>query len=418
MTKQIKKFAVTLIMAVTIFVGAGLSGLSTSAEASKGDIGLDWSVYQGASGKYGYGHEKFAVSQIGGTTSGWNLYDQWTYPYQIANGRASGLKMHTYIWWQNVTTNSQADYVLNYFLPKIQAPKGSIVALDVESGYQNTNAIAHAVQRIKDAGYTPMVYGYKNYLVNNTNLQYLSTLCQLWLAEYPNYNVTTQPNYNFFPSFNNIGVFQFTSTYVAGGLDANIDLTGITDNGYGGNAQQPVQKPAQPQPAIKANSDGTYTVKSGDTLGVIASAFGTTYQNLAKLNNISNPNVISVGQVLKVKGNAPVASKPKEIKPAQTTQTYTVKYGDTLGTIAQRYGTTYQAIASLNGISNPNRIYVGQRLTIKGGSATTQSRVHVVSWGESLGTIAQRYGTTYQAIAQKNGIANPNLIYVGQRLSI
>ena len=120
---------------------------------------------------------------------------------------------------------------MNYFLPKIQTPKGSIVALDVESGGQNTNVIMHALQRIKDAGYTPMVYGYKNYLQASTDLQRIANSYELWLAEYLNYGVTPDPNYDYFPSFDNVGLFQFTSTYVAGGLDGNVDLSGVTENG-------------------------------------------------------------------------------------------------------------------------------------------------------------------------------------------
>lgn len=230
-----------------------------TANAAKGDYGVDWSVYQGATGKFGYAHDKFAISQIGGTTTGGNLYDQWTYPTQVQYTIAQGKRAHTYIWWQNVTSNSQSDYVLNYFLPKVQTPKGSIVALDVESGSQNTQAIAHAIQRIKDAGYTPMVYGYKNYLLNHTDLKYLSTLCQLWLAEYADYNVTPTPNYNFFPSFPNVGAFQFTSTYIAGGLDGDIDLTGVTDNGY---KQGQADKPKTQTPAVKAGIVANDTPKS------------------------------------------------------------------------------------------------------------------------------------------------------------
>lgn len=91
----------------------------------------------------------------------------------------------------------------------------------------------HALDRIQKAGYTPMVYGYKNYLINNTDLNRIADKYQLWLAEYPNYAVTPEPNYNYFPAFKNVGIFQFTSTYAAGsGLDGNIDLSGITDNGY------------------------------------------------------------------------------------------------------------------------------------------------------------------------------------------
>lgn len=114
---------------------------------------------------------------------------------------------------------------------------------------------------------------------------------------------------------------------------------------------------------------GTYTVKAGDTLSGIAAKFGTTYHALARINGIADPNLIYVGQVLKVtetKKEEPKQEEPKE-EPKQETQevTYTVKAGDTLGAIAEKYGTTYQELARINGIENPNLIYVGQVIKIK-----------------------------------------------------
>ena len=274
----------------------------TTVKAAKNDKGVDWSRYQGANGKWGYADDKFSISQIGGTQDGWNTYSQWSYPTQVRNTIAMGRRAHTYIWWQNVTNNAQAEHVINTFLPQIQTPKGSIVALDVESGAQNTYAVQHACDLIRQAGYTPMVYGYKNYLVNHVDLHYLASREQLWLAEYPDYSVTPNPNYNFFPSFENVGIFQFTSTYVAGGLDGDVDLTGVTDNGYkNGNAL----KPKTNTPAVDAGKQihrdtHNYTVKSGDSWWKIAHNHGMDMYALAKLNNQTINNVIYPGEVLRV----------------------------------------------------------------------------------------------------------------------
>ena len=101
-----------------------------------------------------------------------------------------------------------------------------------------------------------------------------------------------------------------------------------------------------------SNTDTTYTVKAGDTLSGIAEKYGTTYQHLAEINGISNPNLIYPGQVIKINGSS------------TNTTTYTVKSGDTLSGIAAMYGTTYQHLADINGISNPNLIYVGQVIKI------------------------------------------------------
>ena len=108
--------------------------------------------------------------------------------------------------------------------------------------------------------------------------------------------------------------------------------------------------------------------------------------------------------------------------------TYIVQRGDTLSLIARRYSTTVRAIAELNGIVNPNLIYVSQRLLIpsaghsspslRQAQDTAPSQIHIVQPGETLTRIASRYGTTVSAIVAANGIADPSLILVGQRLAI
>lgn len=99
---------------------------------------------------------------------------------------------------------------------------------------------------------------------------------------------------------------------------------------------------------------------------------------------------------------------------------HVVQRGENLFRIALRYGTTVEAIAAANGIRNPQLIYVGQRLTIPQGGGTTPGggRTHVVQPGENLFRIALRYGTTAQAIAAANNLPNIHLIYVGQVLRI
>ena len=271
-------------------------------QAAKGDHGVDWSKYQGANGVWGYPDDKFAIAQIGGTIDGYNCYDQWTYSTQVSGAIAQGKRAHTYIWWQNVTTNWQADQVLNYFLPKVQTPKGSIVALDVESGNQNTQAIQHACDLIRQAGYTPMVYGYKNYLQSHVDLSYLSNNEQLWLAEYPDYSVRRYPNFGYFPSYNNVGIFQFTSTYISGGLDGDIDLTGITDNGYkNGNSQKPKSNtPAVQQGKQIHQATHNYTVRPGDSWWGIATKYGLDMNTLAQMNGTTINTTIHPGQVIRV----------------------------------------------------------------------------------------------------------------------
>ena len=117
----------------------------------------------------------------------------------------------------------------------------------------------------------------------------------------------------------------------------------------------------------------TYTVASGDTLSQIAARFGTTFEALAQLNHLSDPNLIYPGQHLAIPEAAAAAAASR---PAPST--YTVAAGDTLSGIAGRFGTTYQALARINGIADPNMIQVGEVLRLSG-SPTRSTRVRTVS---------------------------------------
>ena len=139
---------------------------------------------------------------------------------------------------------------------------------------------------------------------------------------------------------------------------------------------------------------------------------------LAQANSIANPSRIYVGQRLTIPREGDPLPTPV---PGQTPVTYVVQRGDTLYSIARRYGTTVQAIATLNRIVNPARIFVGQRLTIYGSTTPApqpSGQVHVVQRGETVYSIARRYHTTVWAIAIANHLYNPNIIYAGQRLII
>ena len=107
---------------------------------------------------------------------------------------------------------------------------------------------------------------------------------------------------------------------------------------------------------------------------------------------------------------------PASASSSRSSIIHVVQRGETLYSIARRYGVSMWTIANANGITNPNRIYVGQRLSIP--TAGPAGRVHVVRAGETLLHIALRYGVDAWAIARANGITNLNYIYVGQRLII
>ena len=172
------------------------------------------------------------------------------------------------------------------------------------------------------------------------------------------------------------------------------------------------------KPEVKTS---TYTVKKGDGLGAIAERHGMTLQEIRELNGLKDNN-IQAGQKLKVTGKA---SEERSEKPEAKSSTYTVKKGDSLGAIAERFGVTVDQLRDWNGIKG-NNIQAGQKLTIggkskssskAGSSKSAKAKTHKVRSGESLGVIAEKYGTTAAAIRRANGIKGDN-IRVGQTLKI
>jgi spore germination protein len=166
-----------------------------------------------------------------------------------------------------------------------------------------------------------------------------------------------------------------------------------------------------------------HVVARGDTLWVIARRDGVSVDAIVAANAIANPDVLVVGQALAIPPPGAGLPPPPPAAPIQ----YTVVAGDSLWSIAQRFGTTVAAIVAANNIADPSRIDVGQVLIIPAAPAPPVPPFppppagpiqYTVVAGDSLWSIAQRFGTTVAAIVAANNIADPNLISVGQVLLI
>ena len=441
MKKYLKKILLAiagLLLVVPLTTGA--------VNADSREQGPDWSKYQGYGITRGKADDKFAFAQIGGYAGGY--YNQDTYKTQVSTAIAQGMRAHTYIWYQVGGNSDLGVQVVNHFLPQIQTPKGSIIALDYESGASgnkeaNTNAILAGMRAIKNAGYTPMYYSYKPYTLAHVDYQRIVQEFgnqSIWIAAYASYAVTTTPNYNYFPSIDGAGVWQFTDHYGhAEGLDGNVDLTGVTNNGYkNGNPEKPVTNTPAVSAGNKANNTPKRDIEPGYKVTVNFSATnyatGERIPNWVKGSQAYNVIQVSGNKVLLGGINSWFYKKDVQIILTNTqnnstisnannssnTTTYVVQSGDTLSSIANKFGTSYQALASLNGISNPNYIYVGQVLKVKGNTSNTttnsSSRNCTVQPGDTLSSIANILGVSTSYLAQKNGISNPNLIYPGQLL--
>lgn len=188
----------------------------------------------------------------------------------------------------------------------------------------------------------------------------------LWVAEYAD----NEPTYYQDTPWNE-GAYACAMRQYAGGngrvygYDGGVDL----DKFYGDaeawmKYANPSGEYVAPQPQVQtyeqpvAQIDGTtYIVQAGDTLSEIAQRFGTTYQHLAAINGISNPDIIHVGDRIVIDGVVSPQSSDDEY--------YTIQPGDNLSSIAARYGTTWQWLAEVNGIDTPDLIHPGTTIRVR-----------------------------------------------------
>jgi len=163
------------------------------------------------------------------------------------------------------------------------------------------------------------------------------------------------------------------------------------------------QKLVIPSISISPEVSDTYIVQKGDNLWSIANKFNMTVSELKNLNNLTN-NLLSIGQVLKIKDSS---------NNGKTT--YTVQKGDSLWVIANKYGITTEELKSYNNLTS-NLLSIGQVLKISQGKTSTEN-IYTVKKGDSLWTIANRYNTTVEKIKVLNNLTS-NLLSIGQQLKI
>ncbi|AUJ28837.1 LysM peptidoglycan-binding domain-containing protein [Liquorilactobacillus hordei] len=193
-------------------------------------------------------------------------------------------------------------------------------------------------------------------------------------------------------------------------------------------------------------SASTYTVKSGDSLWAVANKYGISVANLKSWNNLSS-NTIYIGQSLKVSNSASQSSNSSSSSSSSTStssssqsssstsstssaSTYTVKSGDSLWAVANKYGLTVTKLKELNSL-NTNTIYIGQTLKVSSKTTATSSttnsnsssatsstkKTYTVKSGDSLWQIAVKYNTTVTQLKSTNHLSS-DTIYVGQALIV
>lgn len=340
--------------------------------------------------------------------------------YQDA--KESGKKTGVYHFASKGDAIAQAKYFVNHISGYIGQ---SVLVLDYES-----SAVDQGVGWAKDwldavynmTGVKPVIY-MSNSVVHRYDWSEVAENYSLWNAGYPSgyttiYGFVENPpmRYDLGEFSDNTSLYQYTSSGRLNGWTGNLDL----DVFYGDSADwdkltgcvaSDNYNPSEPNHKAE-DRVVCYTVQSGDTLSHIAQRYNTTYKYLACLNGIANPNLIYPGQVLTISGTYSSNTN------TESTTTYTVKSGDCLTSIGKRLGVSWIDIASRNGIHSPYTIYSGQVLAIASGSSVSGSQYYTVRSGDTLSHIATQYGTSYQTLANLNGIKNPNLIYPGQSIRL
>lgn len=224
------------------------------------------------------------------------------------------------------------------------------IVIDIEWSNRTENVRADTLISITDticsmiekAGYYAMIYANLDYFNNKLNDSRLDKYDK-WLAEWK-----SNPTYK-----KSFGIWQYSSKGQIPGINGNVDLN-ISYKDYPSIIKG--KKTDDNRNDTSKTDEINYVVKKGDTLSLIASKYNTTYQKLASYNNISNPNKIYPGQIIKIKQDI-------NINPTN----YVVKKGDTLSSIASRYKTSWKKIYEKNKNiigKNPNKIKPGQVLSI------------------------------------------------------
>ena len=185
-----------------------------------------------------------------------------------------------------------------------------------------------------------------------------------------------------------------------------------------------------------------YVVQSGDSLNAIASKYDLTVNYIADLNGLERTAGVRVGQRLKLTGDAPTkannSSANTKAKEDSVPDTYTVKSGDTLTSIANRYALQLEDVAALNNLSRDSNVRIGQKLKLAGDVSKAESakayngksasnnksvsskntEKYTVKAGESLNSIASRLGMSGRELAELNDLKANSSLQRGQSISI
>lgn len=348
---KIKKLFVIALLFTIAFIP--ISAMATTPSSNNILDGIDVSNWQGS---INFSEVKKAGIEIVyiKSSQGSNIIDS-HFRINYLNAKANDLKVGFYhfLTARNIDeARNQAEFfssVISNTTPDCK------LAMDFEEfgdlGVQKINSISEAfLEKVKEiTGKDVIIYSDESN-AKNVFREGLAEKYPLWVAEYgvENPGETNWQNWE---------GFQYTSKLRIDGVRGFVDGDKFTENIFLNN------NGIIPKTGIEKNYtyDVTYIVKKGNTLSGIAAKYGTTVNELVRLNKIENPNLIFPGEEFLV----PIKSNENNEELSDTGhRIYIVKSGDTLSELAVRFKTTVEEIATLNNIRNINLIYVGEKLRI------------------------------------------------------
>lgn len=414
--RKLKKIMLTAVAALT----ACILAVQPAMAAEPALQGIDVSSWQPAWVTRAVPADFAIVKATQGTS-----YVSPTMAAQAQGALETGKKLGFYHYATGGSCTAEADFFVSAVRPWLRR---AVLALDWEgdqnSAWGSSTWSTCFVQRVQaTTGVTPMVYVQASALWQVAGARKAGS--GLWVAQYASMAATGYQSSPWLLGAYGEAMKQYSSNGRLAGYSGALDLNLFRgtreawDRYANPNSQpaspQPAPSPA-PRPAQPATTRVCVVVQAGDTLSSIAAAHGGVWNEWTGYRS-GSPSLIYAGETVCRQGATASTPSPAPAAPSASPVYHVVSWGETLSSIAARYGTSWQALQALNGISNANVIYVGQRLVIRSGStASTAARSHTVVRGETLSGIAARYGTSWQQLAAKNGLRNPNLIYPGQRL--
>jgi len=332
--------------------------------------------------------------------------------------RKRGVKTNAYAWVRGVSKKDMEVEATDFYNRTREFdPEFYWLDVEEESMKDMRGGVKAYVKKLRSLGVKKVGVYIAHHLYKRFNLN-MSDFDAVWIPHYGvnNGKVNSKPD---FPC----DLHQYTSTGRLDGYNGNLDLNRIISNKsleYFTGEQKSEPKKETPKKnkesekyklVVSVNGYKTSTDAKNRKKKATTVKPGTYY-----VFNKSN-GMINVTSKAGVPGSWINPTDNKK-KTSNSTTTYTVKKGDTLSEIAAKNGTTTKKLQKLNNISNPNKIYVGQKLKINGVAKKSSKKYHTVRGGETVSELAQQYGSTSKQIKNWNNLDSNYTIYVGKKIRV